>query len=138
MIYLLDTNNISYLIQKRPAIAGKIADAGGLNNLSLAAISAAELRFGVERMPEGRRKRDNLTDLLTVLSGIEIRPFTEDAAAAFGWAAALLEDAGVAFSFPDLAIASIALIEDTTVASNDGFFEHVQRVCELKFERWVP
>ena len=53
-------------------------------------------------------------------------------------AAALLEDVGVAFSFPDLAIASIALIEDTTVASNDGFFEHVQRVCGLKFERWVP
>lgn len=138
MAYLLDTNTVSYLIQKRPVIVDKVVDVGGLNNLSLAAISAAELRFGVERMPEGRRKRDNLSDLFTVLSTIEIRPFTEDSAATFGWAAALLEGAGVAFGFPDLAIASIALSEDMTVASNDGFFEHVQRVCGLKFDRWAP
>jgi len=138
LAYLLDTNTVSYLIQKRPIIVDKVASAGGLSNLSVAAITAAELRYGVERMPEGRRKVNNLADLFTVLGEIEIRPFTEDAAAAFGWAAALLESAGVAFSFPDLAIASIALVEDITVASNDGFFEHVQKVCGLKFERWEP
>lgn len=134
MAYLLDTN----LIQKRPLIVAKVASAGGLSNLSVAAITAAELRYGVERMLESRRKENNLASLFTILEGLEIRPFNEDAAAAFGWAAALLEQAGVAFSFPDLAIASIALVEDMTVASNDGFFEHVQRICELKFERWEP
>lgn len=138
MAYLLDTNTVSYLIQKRPVIVAKVTSAGGLSNLSVAAITAAELRYGVERMPEGRRKVNNLADLFTVLGDILVRPFTEDAAAAFGWAAALLESAGVAFSFPDLAIASIALVEDITVASNDGFFEHVRKVCGLKFERWEP
>lgn len=136
MSRLLDTNTVSYLMQKRPAIVAHVARVGGVDNLSLAAIAAAELRHGVERMPEGRRKRGILTDLEAVLSRVEVRPFTADAAAAYGWAAALLEKDGVAFGFPDLAIASIALAEHITVVSNDAFFEHVHRVCGLKFERW--
>jgi predicted nucleic acid-binding protein len=84
LAYLLDTNTVSYLIQKRPIIVDKVASAGGLSNLSVAAITAAELRYGVERMPGGRRKVINLADLFTVLGEIEVRPFTEDAAAAFG------------------------------------------------------
>ena len=72
------------------------------------------------------------------LSGLEVRSFDQDAAAAYGWAGMLLKKAGVGFSFPDLAIASIALVEHITVASNDGFFEEVRRVCGLKFERWEP
>ena len=126
-------------MQKRPAIVVYVAArAGGVKNLSVATVTVAELRFGVERMPEGRRRQNHLVDLETVIGGIGIYPFTQDAAAAYGWAAALLESAGIAFSFPDLAIASIALVEDLTVASNDRFFGHVQRVCGLKFETWTP
>jgi predicted nucleic acid-binding protein len=49
-----------------------------------------------------------------------------------------LEKGGVAWDWPDLAIASVALAEHMTVASNDSFFGHVERVCGLRFERWEP
>lgn len=52
--------------------------------------------------------------------------------------AALLEKEGVAWDWPDLAIASVALVEHMTVVSNDRFFRHVERVCGLRFERWEP
>lgn len=136
MSRLLDTNTVSYLMQKRPAIVAHVARVGGVDNLSVSAITAAELRRGAERMPEGRRKRGVLADLEAVLGAMEVRPF--DAAAAYGWAAASLEKNGVAFGFPDLAIASIALVEHKTVVSNDAFFGHVHSVCGLKFERWEP
>jgi predicted nucleic acid-binding protein len=136
--YLLDTNTVSYVMQRRPAIVAKVTEAGGVNNLAVTAITVAELRYGVEAMPEGRRKQDRLANINTILEGLEVRAFTQDAGAAFGWAAALLEKGGVAWDWPDLAIASVALAEHMTVASNDSFFGHVERVCGLRFERWEP
>lgn len=122
MSYLLDTNTVRYFMEKRPAIVGKVREAGGLSSLSVAAVTVAELRFGVERMPEGRKKRKNSAELYAALDSMEILPFSEDAAAACGWAAALLEKEGVAWGWPDLAIASVALAEHLTLASNDGVF----------------
>lgn len=138
MSYLLDTNSVSYLMEKRPTIVTRVAEAGGVSNLAIATITLAELRYGVEILPESRRKRKRLASLDTVLKSIEAQPFTEDAAAMFGWAGSRLRSAGVAFSFPDLAIASVALAEDRTVASNDRFFRNAARVCGLKFELWTP
>jgi predicted nucleic acid-binding protein len=137
--YLLDTNSVSYLMEKRSTIAAKIAGAGGLRLVAISAITVAELRYGVEALPAGRKRDARLTSLDAFLnSGIEILPFDRDAGSIYGWAGSLLKSAGVAFSFPDLAIASVALARGRTVASNDGFFERAQEVCGLSFERWAP
>jgi len=69
---------------------------------------------------------------------MEVRPFSTEAAWIFSEAGATLRRAGVAFSFQDLAIASVAMAENKTLASNDGFFTAVQRLCGLRFERWEP
>lgn len=138
MTYLLDTNLLSYLMEKRSKMVTRVAEAGGVSNLATATITLAELRFGVELLPESRRKKERQASLDAVLKSMEVRPFTEDAAKMFGWAGSRLRGAGVGFSFPDLAIASVALAEDRTVASNDRFFRDAERVCGLKFERWEP
>ena len=126
-------------MQKQPVVITKVAEAGGMTNIAVPSVAVAELRYGVEMLPEGRKKRERIASLDTVFDNtLEILPFTEGVAVAFGWAGALLKDAGVAFSFPDLAIASVALAEYRTLASNDRFFEYVQRICGLSFERWEP
>lgn len=126
-------------MEQRPSIVARVEKAGGLMSLAVTTITVAELRYGVGAMPEGRRKRARVASLDAVFfAGIEVRPFHQDAAAIFGWAGALLRDAGVSFEFPDLAIASVALAEDRTLISNDGFFENAQKICGLKFERWEP
>lgn len=51
---------------------------------------------------------------------------------------ARLEEAGVGIDFPDLGIASVAIAENKTLASNDGVFKHVASVYGLRFERWEP
>jgi predicted nucleic acid-binding protein len=55
--YLLDTNTVSYMMQRRPAIVAKVAEAGGVNNLAITAITVAELRYGVEPCPKGEGNR---------------------------------------------------------------------------------
>ena len=117
----------------------RVREAGGLGLLSVSSITVAELYLGVEVLPEGRRKADLLASLESTLTGgFDIRPLSGAAARAFGRIGAALKREGISCSFQDLAIASIALAEERTVASNDRFFEDAQRVCGLKFERWKP
>jgi predicted nucleic acid-binding protein len=71
-------------------------------------------------------------------TGMDVRPFTADAARVYSEAGATLREAGIAFKFQDLTIASVAIAENKTLASNDSFFDHVQRLCGLRFERWEP
>lgn len=138
MSYLLDTNIVSYFLRQRPAIVAKIGEAGGIDSLFVTAITVAEQRYGVEVMPDGRKKQQLLANLDVALDGLDVLPFTQDAAVVFGWAAVLLEKEGVAWDWPDLAIASVGLVEHMTVVSNDRFFGHVERICGLRFERWEP
>lgn len=137
MNYLLDTNTASYLMERRPTIVSRVREAGGSGLLSISTITLAELNYGVRIMPEGRRKTERLDDLGKMLgTGMDVRPFSAEAASVYSEAGATLREAGVAFSFQDLAIASVAIAENKTLASNDSFFEHVERLCGLRFERW--
>lgn len=139
MNYLLDTNIASYAMRRRPSILEKIEEVGGLETLSISTITLAELMFGILLLPGGRRKDGlsrSLEEMLVTL--VEVRPFSPEAAEVFSKAGATLRRVGIAFSFQDLAIASIAIAENKTLASNDGFFKDVERLCGLRFERWDP
>jgi len=135
--YLLDTNTVSYLMEERAAVVERVRDAGGLARISISTITLAELRYGLRTMPDSRKKTSSLESLRRILdSEMDIRPFT--ASEVYSEAGARLKISGIAFSFEDLAIASIAISENKTLASNDGFFDHVRRLCGLRFERWEP
>ena len=136
---LLDTNIASYVMRWRPSIVAKVEEVGGSGLLSVSTITLAELAFGIRILPEGRRKIRLQNDLEELLgTRMDVRPFSAEAAEVFSEAGATLRRAGVGFSFQDLAIASIAIAEGKTLASNDAFFERVERLCGLRFERWEP
>jgi predicted nucleic acid-binding protein len=108
--YLLDTNIASYILRRRPSVVARVREVGGLELLSISTIALAELTFGIRIMPEGRRKITLLDGLDQMLrTGMDVRPFSAEAAGAFSEAGATLRQAGVAFSFKDLAIASSLL-----------------------------
>jgi predicted nucleic acid-binding protein len=126
-------------MRRRPSVVAKVEELGGLRLVSISTITLAELAFGIRISPEGFRKTELLAGLEEMLgTGIDVRPFSGEAARVYSEAGATLREAGVAFTFQDLAIASIAMAENKTLASNDSFFERVQRLCGLRFERWEP
>jgi len=135
--YLLDTNAAGYFMEQRTSIVARVRQIGGPGLISVSTITLAELRYGIGIMPEGRKKTRLMDSLEHMLgAGMEVRPFSVDAARVYAEVGAALRRAGMACGFQDLAIASIAIVENKTLASNDGFFDHVQRLCGLRFERW--
>jgi predicted nucleic acid-binding protein len=127
------------MMMQRPSIMAKVGEVGGTSVLSIPTIALAEARRGITIMPAGARKERLLATLgRFIATGIDVRPFTEEAAIVFSEAGAKLDAAGVGIGFPDLCIASVAIAENKTLISNDGIFAHVQRVCGLRFERWEP
>jgi predicted nucleic acid-binding protein len=126
-------------MERRTSIVARVRGVGGPALLSISTITLAELYYGIQTLPEERRKTKRLDDLRRMLqAGMDVRPFSADAARVYAETGATLRMAGMGFKFQDLAIASIAMAENKTFASNDSFFEHVQRLCGLRFERWEP
>ena len=99
MHYLLDTNILSYFLQGQTSIITRVGDAGGLSFLSISTITVAESMHGVVAMQNGAKKTRLLDSLEQLLAtGIDVRPFSIDAARVFAEAKAKLETSGVKVS----------------------------------------
>ncbi len=120
---ILDTNVVSELIRPRPAV--RVFDwvvRQAARRLYLSSISEAELRYGVEVIPEGSRRR-NLRVAVEGLLGEDFAgrtlPFESDAARAYALIAASRRAAGRPISRPDCQIAAIARSVGASVATRD-------------------
>jgi predicted nucleic acid-binding protein len=129
--WLLDTNILSELRRPRPEpkVVAFIA-ARPLDLLFVSAVTLAELRFGIERVPDITRRaelNDWLTHKVRPMFDQRILPVSEDVM--FKWRL-IVEDgrkAGHTFSQPDLIIAATALVHGLTLVSRDtGDFEKVR------------
>ncbi len=120
---LLDTNVISEAMKPAPERAVRDwLDAQAAETLYLSAVTIAELSFGINALPKGRRK-DNLTAALDGLLGLfagRILPFDTAAAQHYGLLAAKARAAGKGFPTPDGYIAAIAVARGFAVASRDA------------------
>lgn len=120
---LLDTNVISEPLRAAPE-PGVVAwlDAQPLETLFLSVVTVAELRFGVARLPAGRRRNALVEQLeskvLPVFTGRVLNfdlPATQGYAEAMGKAQA----AGMAVGVADGFMAAIATVNGMTVATRD-------------------
>src|SRR6201985_3034022 len=84
---ILDTNVVSELMRAEPdARVGQWVGRQRTNELGTTAITVAEIRHGIERLPDGRRKEGLLsaaTDLFAAFGEL-VQPFDVLAAAWFG------------------------------------------------------
>lgn len=121
--WLLDTNVLSEL--RRPRPEPKVLEfiaAQPLESLYISTVTLAEIRFGIELIPDAAR-RSELTDWLTH----KVRPMFEQRVLAisedvmFKWRLLVEEGrkSGHTFSQPDLIIAATALHHGLTVVSRD-------------------
>lgn len=120
---LLDTNVISEPLRAAPN-SGVIAwlDAQPMETLFLSVVTVAELRFGVARLPAGRR-RSNLaeqleTQVLATFTG-RVLSFDLPATQRYAEAMASAQAAGLAVGVADGFIAAIAAASGMAVATRD-------------------
>ena len=120
---LLDTNVVSEPLRLSgdPAVVAWI-DAQNVETLYLAAISLAELRFGVAALPSGKRKdtlHRNLERRVVPLFTGRILPFDAAASEAYAEIMALARAEGKAIGKADGYIAATAAINGLIVATRD-------------------
>jgi tRNA(fMet)-specific endonuclease VapC len=131
-MYLLDTNIISYWMRGDQRIIEKIKCCSP-TELALSTITLAEIYYGIEKSPvkkkERRKKIEHIKSLL------DIYPFNEHAAIAYGVIRARLEKTGRPISERDLQIASIAAANRLCVVTHNT--KEFGRVQKLSVEDWA-
>ena len=126
---VLDTNVVSELMRPSPdsGVVDWVARQAALD-LHVSAISEAELRYGAEVLPKGRRRNGLLVEIEGMLRedfGGRVIPFDSYAAKAYAAIAAARRAAGRPISHADCQIAAIARALGASVATRDvdGFEE---------------
>ncbi len=118
---LLDTNVLSELT--KPAPSTRVVTWLAVNELSLAVptIALAELRYGISRLPEGRRRSSLLDFWLATCDRFRgrILSFDRRAAEVYGDVAATAERTGRRLNVQDGQVAAIALVHRMQVATRN-------------------
>lgn len=108
---VLDTNVISELMRSHadPTVVAWV-DEQASDELYLTAVATAELRYGLARLPDGRRKSDLADRIERTLEedfADRILPFDDDAAAHYADLVVSRERQGMPISMADAQIAAI-------------------------------
>jgi toxin FitB len=122
-VIILDTNIVSESFRPRPnASVTAWLNAQPASSFYLCTPVLAELRFGVERLAGGRRKRDlqmRIAKIETEFFADRVLVFDLAAAAEFGRLTAQRERAGRRMEPMDTCIAAIALVHRAEIATRD-------------------
>lgn len=119
---ILDTNVTSELMRARPdsSVLAWFAEQPP-NDLFSTVLTIAEISYGLERLPRGRRRRSLEQAYESIFIGMSdhILPFDVEAALLYGPLLARKERAGMAIDPMDAQIACIAACRDATIATRN-------------------
>jgi tRNA(fMet)-specific endonuclease VapC len=127
--FMLDTDISSYIIKRRPAtLLEKFEQHGETLNVSV--ITAAALRFGVEKADQPK-----LAELVEAyLDRLAILDWTNDVTPYYARIRSQLERSGQSIGNMDLLIASHAVSQGMTVVTNN--LKHFSNVPGLNVDVW--
>jgi len=132
MTYLLDTDICIAIINRRSTKALARLQSCKPGSVALSAISIAELRFGADKSQAVSKNHEALTQFFLAL---EIKPFDELSAIAYGVIRADLEKKGTPIGPLDTLIAAQALAHELILVTNNQ--NEFSRVNKLRVETWI-
>ena len=120
---ILDTNVLSELMRPQPSpvvrdwIGRQVPD-----ELCTTAVTVAEIRYGLERFPDGRRKASLVAAATEVFTALEqyIYPFDTNAAMAYAQIVARRDGLGLPIEGFDAQIAAICQTRGAALATRNG------------------
>jgi hypothetical protein len=122
-VILVDTNVVSEFARARPSATVRVWFNSQLpEELFLCAPVLAELRYGIERLPAGRRRailEEAVSRIVSEGFPDRILPLDRDAAQEFGRIVATRDRRGRRISTMDGLIAAIAAVHGATIATRD-------------------
>lgn len=120
---VLDTNVLSELMRPSPnENVVRWLDNQVSSDVALTSITVAEILYGIERLPEGKRRSsfaEAAADLLENEFAGLILPFCAQSAACYATEAASAEQKGLSVSMADTQIAAICITHNATLATRN-------------------
>jgi tRNA(fMet)-specific endonuclease VapC len=130
-VYLFDTNTVSAVMADDAKIKAKLSLQPTVITCS---IVRGEIRYGLERLPGGKRRTDLEIKATKVFAALPIEAVETVAADTYGSIRSTLEANGFNLSDNDLWIAATALSLGAVLVTNDQAFSHVPG---LSVEDWT-
>ena len=131
--YILDTTTFSLMMKKDPKVLNKMASLSPTDRIVICTIVRGEVRYGLERMPEGKRKRLLEAKATNLFASTPCEPITEMAADLYARVKRETERKGMPLDENDLWIAATALSLGAILVTTD---EDFQRIDGLIVENW--
>ena len=132
MIFMLDTNIIIYAKNNNPEGVLRRLMHYKRGDVCISVITMAELEYGAYKSSKPDKNR---LALMTFLSGIQVMPFTPEAAREYGLIRSSLEKQGTVIGGNDMLIAAHAKSLDLILVTNNQ--REFERIHGLKVENWV-
>lgn len=126
---MLDTDSVSFAIRGVGHVGARIVEHRP-SELCVSALTLAELRRGIERRKSAKLERA----VSSFLTNIQVMPFNEQCALAFGRLTSKLEMRGTPMSPIDALIAAHAIALGLTLVTNNT--RHFARVDGLRTANW--
>ena len=132
MRFMLDTNTCVDLIRRRDDRILRRLQLLGPGDLCVSAVTLSELEYGAAKSADPERNRLALAKFMTP---IDVAPYDDAAACAYGRVRAELERSGTPIGPLDTMIAAHALSLGLTVVTDNE--REFRRVPGLKVENWT-
>jgi tRNA(fMet)-specific endonuclease VapC len=133
--FLLDNNALAEPVRPAPAAAFLKRFRANETKLAVASVTLHEALYGIERLPDGKRKetlRQYVREVVTKMSAL---PYDAKAAEWHARERARLDAAGRTMPYADGQIAAVAAVNALTlVTANVRDFRHVEG---LRVENWL-
>ena len=130
MIYLLDTNTVSYIVKGRSRhTRRKLARVSVDHDVCISVMTEAEIRFGLAR---GKLSAATEAAVELFLSKIDILAWDSAAARAYAKARATLERIGKLLANMDLLIAAHAAAVGAVLVTNDRTLEECSKHIDVR------
>lgn len=120
---LLDTNAVSDLMRDDPNVKRRISSHA--DPIVTSVVVVGEIRYGLDRLPMGKKRTDLETRAQTSLAAIRIEPVTAQIAQAYGSLKAALESQGLTLDDNDIWIAATAMTHGDLFVKRDQAFSKV-------------
>jgi len=130
-LYLFDTNTVSAVMADDAKVKARLLLQP---TVVTCVIVQGEIRYGLERLPAGKRRTDLETKANLVFATLPVEPITPAAGNTYGSIRGSLEAQGITLSDNDLWIAATALSLGAVLVSNDQAFNHIPG---LTVEDWT-
>ncbi len=133
MNFLLDTNAISDLMREDVRVASRLDSLAEADRVVICAIVRGEIRYGLARMPDGKRRQALESKAAILFSATVCEPMLETVGGHYGRIKSESQTRGLSVDENDLWIAATSIALGATLVSRDAVF---LRISGLDVEDW--